>query len=146
MNERCRSEMSLGLIRPVWVPDTASDTCQECGVKFTFVIRFRKTLEWWSKSLWLFSGSITAGHVGVSSAATVPATRRLCSISEVVKAECAACVKTGSGSPGIPAAGTLGRPRVSMTLTSSRRTFPGWFGLRSLLRLRLRPLSITPRP
>ena len=39
MNERSRSEMSLGLIRPVWVPDTASDTCQECGVKFTFVIR-----------------------------------------------------------------------------------------------------------
>ena len=32
--------MSLGLIRPMWVPDTASDTCQECGVKFTFVIRY----------------------------------------------------------------------------------------------------------
>ena len=45
MNERCRSEMSLGLIRPVWVPDTASDSCQECGTKFTFVIRYRTAIQ-----------------------------------------------------------------------------------------------------
>ena len=41
MNERSNSEVSLGLgrVRPVWVPDESSARCQECEVKFTFIIR-----------------------------------------------------------------------------------------------------------
>ena len=39
MNERFNSEVSLGRVPPVWVPDSYSSTCQECHVKFTFIIR-----------------------------------------------------------------------------------------------------------
>ena len=39
MNERSRSQGSLGRSAPVWVPDTSSSTCQECRVKFSFVVR-----------------------------------------------------------------------------------------------------------
>ena len=39
MNERCNSEVSLGRVPPVWVPDSHSSTCQECHAKFTFIIR-----------------------------------------------------------------------------------------------------------
>ena len=39
MNERSRSQGSVGRSAPVWVPDTASSTCQECRVRFSFVVR-----------------------------------------------------------------------------------------------------------
>ena len=39
MNERTRSQGSVGRSAPVWVPDTSSSTCQECRVKFSFVVR-----------------------------------------------------------------------------------------------------------
>ena len=39
MNARSNSEAKIGKIPPIWVPDTQSDSCQECGNKFSFLQR-----------------------------------------------------------------------------------------------------------